>query len=72
MANEHGEGTYVCTLSPALIQKAETELSEKPQWRAAAIEAFRKKGLENKGKVEEIKAKAYTCNIKRNSVVPGN
>ena len=32
---------YVCTLSPEMIMKAETELNEKPEWRSRDVQALR-------------------------------
>lgn len=33
--------SYVCTLSPELVKKAEVELNEKPEWRSRDIQALR-------------------------------
>ncbi|XP_060066863.1 alpha-tocopherol transfer protein-like [Ylistrum balloti] len=35
------QGEYVCTLPPELVEKAEKELNEKPQWRSRDIQALR-------------------------------
>ncbi|GAB1610986.1 alpha-tocopherol transfer protein-like [Argonauta hians] len=39
---------YMCTLSPELLHKAESELNEKPQWRARDIQALRDMVLSQK------------------------
>ena len=38
---EGEEGTYVCTLDEATLQKAKEELNEDPKERASQIETFR-------------------------------
>lgn len=40
---------YQCTLSEALIKKAEKELNEKPEWRQRDIEALRAMISKNEG-----------------------
>ena len=40
-ASSEQKSEYVCTLSDELIQKAEQELNEKPQWRSRDIQALR-------------------------------
>ena len=35
------DGTYECTLSPALVQKAEQELNEQAEWRKRDIDILR-------------------------------
>lgn len=36
-----GNKEYVCTLSPELVEKAQKELNEKPEWRSRDIQALR-------------------------------
>ena len=45
---------YQCTLTPDLLQKAEKELNEKPEWRSRDIQALRDMVKKNKGEIHYI------------------
>lgn len=45
---------YQCTLPPDLLQKAEKELNEKPEWRSRDIQALRDMVKKNKGEIHYI------------------
>ena len=56
-------GTYKCTLSPELQEKAKNELKEKEGWRSRDIQALRDMVLKNKG-LRKVKKKKKERKIK--------
>ena len=49
--------SYVCSLSPALKEKAKKELLEKEEWRDRDIHALRERVLKNKGWIGRIRVR---------------
>ena len=63
MAENSSFPPYECTLSPELIEKAKTELNEKPEWRSRDIQGLREMVLKQKGEFYTFVFFKVKCNI---------